>query len=33
MADVYLAGGPKADLAFINPGRPCGRLIYKSGAR
>ncbi|HNB65050.1 MAG TPA: 5'-nucleotidase C-terminal domain-containing protein [Zoogloea sp.] len=31
MADVYLAGGPKADIAFINPGGVRADLIYKNG--
>jgi len=31
MADVYLEGGPKADIAFINPGGVRADLIYKSG--
>jgi 5'-nucleotidase len=31
MADVYLQGGPKADLAFINPGGVRADLIYKPG--
>ena len=30
MADVYLAGGPKADIAFINPGGVRADLIYKN---
>jgi 5'-nucleotidase len=29
MADVYLEGGPKADIAFINPGGVRADLIYK----
>jgi 5'-nucleotidase len=33
MADVYLSGGPQADIAFINPGGVRADLIYKnSGA-
>lgn len=31
MADVYLAGGPKADFAFINPGGIRADLIYHDG--
>lgn len=31
MADVYLAGGPKADIAFINPGGVRADLIYQNG--
>ncbi|MBP8265153.1 MAG: bifunctional metallophosphatase/5'-nucleotidase, partial [Zoogloea sp.] len=31
MADVYLAGGPQADIAFINPGGVRADLIYKNG--
>lgn len=31
MADVYLSGGPKADIAFINPGGVRADLIYKNG--
>jgi 5'-nucleotidase len=31
MADVYLAGGPKADIAFINPGGVRADLIFKNG--
>jgi 5'-nucleotidase len=31
MADVYLDGGPRADLAFINPGGVRADLIYKTG--
>ncbi len=31
MADVYLSGGPKADIAFINPGGVRADLIYKTG--
>ena len=30
MADVYLTGGPKADIAFINPGAVRADLIYKN---
>lgn len=33
MADVYLAGGPQADLAFINPGGVRADLIYKNGGQ
>ena len=33
MADVYLAGGPKADLAFINQGGVRADLIYKNGGQ
>jgi len=33
MADVYLAGGPKADIAFINPGGVRADLIYKNGGQ
>jgi 5'-nucleotidase len=31
MADVYLEGGPRADLAFINPGGVRADLIYQNG--
>jgi 5'-nucleotidase len=31
MADVYLEGGPNADIAFINPGGVRADLIYKGG--
>ncbi|MBS0344845.1 MAG: bifunctional metallophosphatase/5'-nucleotidase [Proteobacteria bacterium] len=31
MADVYLSGGPQADIAFINPGGVRADLIYKNG--
>jgi 5'-nucleotidase len=31
MADVYLQGGPTADIAFINPGGVRADLIYKAG--
>jgi 5'-nucleotidase len=31
MADVYLAGGPAADIAFINPGGVRADLIFKAG--
>jgi 5'-nucleotidase len=31
MADVYLAGGPAADIAFINPGGVRADLIFKTG--
>lgn len=31
MADVYLAGGPQADIAFINPGGVRADLIYANG--
>ena len=33
MADVYLAGGPKADIAFINPGGVRADLIYQNGGQ
>jgi 5'-nucleotidase len=33
MADVYLAGGPKADIAFINPGGVRADLIYQNGGK
>jgi len=33
MADVYLAGGPKADIAFINPGGVRADLIYRNGGQ
>jgi 5'-nucleotidase len=31
MADVYLSGGPKADIAFINPGGVRADLMYQNG--
>lgn len=31
MADVYLTGGPKADIAFINPGGVRADLIFRDG--
>ncbi len=31
MADVYLTGGPAADIAFINPGGVRADLTFKSG--
>lgn len=33
MADVYLAGGPQADIAFINPGGVRADLIFANGGQ
>lgn len=33
MADVYLTGGPKADIAFINPGGVRADLTFKNGGQ
>ncbi len=33
MADVYLAGGPKSDIGFINPGGVRADLIFRNGGQ